>query len=87
MSGESVKPAQSGHALELLGTRGCHLCDEAEKLLQIAARTRGVSWHYRDIAESDDLVANYGTRIPVLRAGEREINWPFGLLDILRFLA
>lgn len=73
--------------MELLGTGGCHLCDEAENLLQVAARTRGVDWQYRDIAENDELVARYGTRIPVLRAGEREIGWPFSLLDILRLLS
>lgn len=72
--------------IELLGTRGCHLCDEAEKLVQAAARARRFDWRYVDIAEDDALLARYGERIPVLRAGERELGWPFGLLDLLRLV-
>lgn len=74
-------------AIELLGTRGCHLCDEAEQLLQAAARARSLAWRYRDIAEDEALVSRYGERIPVLRAGSAELAWPFGLLDILAFVA
>lgn len=73
-------------ALELLGTPGCHLCDEAEKLLQTAARARGFGWRYVDIATDDGLLATYGERIPVLRAGVDEIGWPFSLLDVLRLV-
>ena len=72
-------------ALVLYGTRGCHLCDEAERLLKAAAGARALDWRYVDIALDDALVARYGTRIPVLRAGDgRELGWPFSLLDILR---
>lgn len=73
-------------AIELLGTRGCHLCDEAEKLLQAAARARRLEWRYLDVAEDDALLARYGERIPVLRTDARELNWPFGLLDLLRLV-
>lgn len=77
--------------LELLGTRGCHLCDDAERLLATVAAARAVHWRYLDIAEDDALLARYGERIPVLRAVsgagvEREANWPFSLLDVLRLL-
>lgn len=72
--------------LELLGTKGCHLCDDAERLVATAARARGVSWQYVDIAEDDALTLVYAERIPVLRRADREIGWPFGLLDILRLL-
>ena len=32
-----------------------------------------------DISSSDDMIEKYGTRIPVLGAGENfsELNWPF----------
>lgn len=74
--------------LELLGTPGCHLCDEAEKIVRTAARARRFSWRYVDIANDEALVARYAERIPLLRAsnGEREIGWPFGLLDVLRLV-
>lgn len=71
--------------LTLYGTRGCHLCDEAEALLQAASAARPLQWVYVDIALDEALVARYGTRIPVLcdTAGQ-ELGWPFSLLDILR---
>lgn len=71
-------------SLTLLGTRGCHLCDVAEGLLQRAAAARHLDWQYRDIALDDALVAEYGERIPVLLAANgRALGWPFSLLDIL----
>lgn len=74
--------------LTLLGTRGCHLCDEAEVLLQQVAAARAIDWRYCDIALDEALVERYGTRIPVLRADDgRELGWPFSLLDILRLAA
>lgn len=77
--------------LELLGTRGCHLCDDAERLLATVTAARAVQWRYLDIAEDDALLARYGERIPVLRAVsragvEREVSWPFSLLDVLCLL-
>lgn len=71
--------------LTLYGTTGCHLCDQAEALLKVAAGARVLEWHYVDIALDDALVARYGTRIPVLVLPDgRELGWPFSLLDILR---
>ncbi len=43
--------------------------------------------HAVDIAEDDMLIAEYGERIPVLRRGDRELGWPFGLLDVSALLA
>ncbi|WP_022956023.1 glutaredoxin family protein [Perlucidibaca piscinae] len=75
----------SERQLTLLGTRGCHLCDEAEALLRRAGAARRLVWQYRDIALDETLVQRYGERIPVLLNAEgRELGWPFSLLDILR---
>lgn len=71
-------------ALELLGTRGCHLCEQAEAMLTTAIGKEGSRWRYVDIAERDDLLAAYAERIPVLRTYSAELGWPFGPLDILR---
>lgn len=68
--------------LELYGTDGCHLCEEAGALLQ------ALSIHARhiDIAGDDDLVQRYGIRIPVLRRADgAELGWPFGAEEIMRF--
>lgn len=71
--------------VELLTTAGCHLCDEARKLVETAAPQ--VELVAVDIAEDDDLIEAYGERIPVLRVAGKELGWPFGLLDVREFVA
>ncbi|WP_101676035.1 glutaredoxin family protein [Alloalcanivorax mobilis] len=71
-------------SVTLYTTLGCHLCDQARALLLTV--DPGVAIEAVDIAEDDHLITRYGERIPVLaRAGE-ELAWPFGLLDVQRFL-
>lgn len=73
--------------LTLYGTTGCHLCDEAEKLLGQLAGARSFEWRYVDIALKDALVEQYGSRIPVLMAPNgQELGWPFSVLDVMRLL-
>lgn len=66
--------------VELLMTVGCHLCDEAESVVR-RALPRATIGHV-DIGESDAAIAQYGTRIPVLRLNGKELDWPFSLLDV-----
>lgn len=74
--------------LELLGTVGCHLCDDAERVLKQLNLVRPITWRYIDIALDDALCLQFGERIPVLRQGEgAALYWPFSALDIERFLA
>ena len=74
--------------LILYGTSGCHLCEEAETLLAqaVACQSPPPSFRVRDIIEDAELLARYGTRIPVLTAAESELNWPFSQTDLLAFL-
>lgn len=72
----------------LYGTSACHLCEQAERIVAAElARACGVRVSVEDIADSDELVARYGVRIPVLRdpAG-RELDWPFSAVEVRRFL-
>ncbi|MBM7334143.1 MAG: glutaredoxin family protein [Alcanivorax sp.] len=71
--------------LTLYTTLGCHLCEQAEELVRTVRPDARL--HAVDIAEDDTLIAEYGERIPVLRRGERELGWPFGLLDVSALLA
>lgn len=61
--------------LLLYGTASCHLCVQAEALLDAAH----VTVEYVDIAADEGLLASYGTRIPVLRRADSgaELGWPF----------
>lgn len=73
--------------LILYGTKGCHLCDDAEVLLTQAQMAIRFEWQYTDIALDDTLVKKYGIRIPVLRKTTgQELVWPFSLLDVVRFV-
>lgn len=69
----------------LYTTLGCHLCDQARDLLLTV--NPQIDIHAVDIAEDDTLIAEYCERIPVLRHGDRELAWPFGLLDIQALLS
>ncbi|MDP2143239.1 MAG: glutaredoxin family protein [Gallionella sp.] len=70
--------------LVLYGTTYCHLCEQAQAVLNEA----GVSAVYIDIADDNGLVECYGTRIPVLRRvdGGAELGWPFDAAMVRRFL-
>ena len=75
--------------LQLLGTAGCHLCEQAEELLLPISLQCGKPLTLIDIADGDQaeiLVARYGLRIPVLRCGERELDWPFDAMAATRFV-
>lgn len=67
-------------------TLGCHLCEEAARLLHPVLPVDGITVQEIDIARSDALVAEYGIRIPVLRRCDdgRELQWPFSVDDVLR---
>lgn len=70
-------------------TAQCHLCELAEALLVNTPMPKPVPVDAVDIAKSESLVAQYGTRIPVLRRNDTgaELDWPFDrdqLLDFLR---
>ena len=73
--------------LTLYGTKGCHLCDEAEVLLAQAQMAVAFQWQYIDIALDDNLVKKYGIRIPVLEKETGQVlNWPFSLLDVVELV-
>ncbi|MDO8862416.1 glutaredoxin family protein [Haliea sp. E1-2-M8] len=72
----------------LYGTSACHLCEQAESLLQQATR-EGLAGDFIkvDISDSDDLFARYGLRIPVLKRRDgAELGWPFGAAELAAFL-
>jgi len=70
--------------VKLLSTESCHLCEQALVLINRACPEAQVE--VLDIGESDALIERYGSRIPVLCDGDRELNWPFSLLDVRTFL-
>lgn len=68
--------------LVLYSTSGCHLCEEAQRLIY---RTLGYTVPEVDVAADEELLEHYGIRIPVLlRTDTRaELGWPFGADEVL----
>jgi glutaredoxin len=71
--------------LMLYGTRYCHLCEQAEALLEAA----GLTAKYVDIASDNALLEKYRIRIPVLVRDDNsaELGWPFDAPALQRFIA
>jgi hypothetical protein len=73
----------------LLGTAGCHLCEEAEAILDDDNIVRlNIKVDRVDIAEKTQWQAEFATSIPVLLQPDcREfIAWPFDQADVLTFI-
>jgi len=70
--------------LFLYGTSNCHLCEQAE----VTLRGMEIAAEHIDIADDDGLLVRYGTRIPVLRRADNdlELSWPFDAAAVTRFL-
>lgn len=70
--------------LVLYGTTFCHLCEQAEAVLQAV----GVAAEHIDIAEDDVLLEKYGVKIPVVKREDTgaELGWPFDEQIIRRFI-
>ena len=70
-------------------TLGCHLCDQALDLVKILqVRNSHMVVTEIDIADSEELMAEYGIRIPVvkLEATDDDIGWPFTLEALADYL-
>lgn len=72
---------------KLLGTLGCHLCEQAQAIM-LPFAVRGLEIELIDIAESEQMVERYGLRIPVLQRCDTgmELNWPFDTAGVFEFL-
>ena len=53
------------HVITLLTRPGCHLCDEARKVIAAVADDLDVRWEERDITSSDSDLREYWDKIPV----------------------
>lgn len=77
-------------ALMLYTTVGCHLCEQAEDVLQAAlASEPDLHWSPVEISDDPALVAAYGLRIPVIRlqGQDADLGWPFDEAAVRNYLA
>ena len=74
--------------LYLYSTSACHLCELAVLVIDAVLHPDYFEKTIVDIADFDDLIDQYGTRIPVLkvvRSGE-ELDWPFDEAQLIEFI-
>lgn len=69
----------------LFGTEGCHLCEEAEQIINATA----IDFQSRDIMDNETWQQRYAIRIPVLQhaASSKELDWPFTPADLQAFVS
>lgn len=72
--------------LQLLSTEHCTLCEQALDMLLGLPEVAGHSLTVLDISDSDELLSEYGPRIPVLKAGQYELSAPFDRDAVLVWL-
>lgn len=74
--------------LLLYTTLGCHLCELAEQVALSVINPGRYKLVKVEISESDELMAHYGVRIPVmaLEGQPGEIAWPFDAAQFAAFL-
>lgn len=75
----------------LLGTAGCHLCEQAEDLIsrcRQANRNTPVAIKNIDIANETAWQEDFAVKIPVLLHQQtgKYIQWPFNQNDVLTFI-
>jgi hypothetical protein len=72
--------------LNFYTTSNCHLCEQATELLN---SIESIAINFIEIADHDELINLYGTRIPVLQQANNhsvELDWPFNLQQIRTFI-
>ncbi|MEU6403736.1 glutaredoxin family protein [Streptomyces sp. NPDC046985] len=68
--------APSERLVTLVRKPGCHLCDDAQLVVEKVCADLGVPWERRDITEDPELHARYWEQIPVvLIDGEQHTFW------------
>lgn len=60
-------------AIKFLTREGCRLCDEARPLIFSEAERLGIAVEEIDIDQDEDLLVNYGLRIPVVLGPEDRV--------------
>ncbi|MEK8172022.1 glutaredoxin family protein [Streptomyces sp. M19] len=62
----SVRKDPTERTVTLIGKPGCHLCDEAQKVIEEVCGELGASWEKKDITEDPELHRAYWEQIPVI---------------------
>lgn len=74
--------------IQFFTTLGCHLCEDAELLLNVMVENGIIKVESIDIVDDDDLMELYDIRIPVIKKldSAEELGWPFDFHSLSQFL-
>lgn len=53
--------------IELITNAGCHLCEDAQVVVDEITRELGMTWEEVSLQSSSELLALHGEEVPVLR--------------------
>ncbi|MFI9616127.1 glutaredoxin family protein [Streptomyces sp. NPDC052023] len=74
--GVAPAAAPQDRLVTLVRKPGCHLCDDAQIVIEKVCADLGVSWEQKDITEDQDLHEKYWEQIPVVLVdGEQHTFW------------
>ncbi|MFI6687487.1 glutaredoxin family protein [Streptomyces sp. NPDC050485] len=60
----------------LIGKPGCHLCDDAQEVIEAVCAETGAAWEKKDITQDEALYKEYWEQIPVVLVdGEQHTFW------------
>ncbi|MET8812876.1 glutaredoxin family protein [Streptomyces sp. NPDC004549] len=69
-------PAPQERLVTLIRKPGCHLCEDARRVIEKVCGDLGVPWESRDITEDRELYDTYWEQIPVVLVdGEQHTFW------------
>lgn len=67
-------------------TDDCSFCEQAMTLLSSIRQLSGSTLLTQDIAYNDQLLVQFGEKIPVLCIGNHELIWPFTSEDVVNLV-
>ncbi|WP_447038135.1 glutaredoxin family protein [Streptomyces sp. DSM 118878] len=83
---EKKKPAE--RTVTLIGKPGCHLCDDAQQVIERVCGELGAAWEKKDITRDEELHRAYWEQIPVVLVdGEQHTFWRVDEARLRRELA
>jgi glutaredoxin len=62
-------------AVELLSREGCHLCDDARRLVERVTAEAGLGFTETDVDTDPALRAEFGDLVPVVRVDGKEMGY------------
>lgn len=63
------------HRIQLLGRSGCHLCDDARRVVRAVCAPQGLTWQEVDVDSDGALAQQYGELVPVVLVDDVQIGY------------